>query len=209
MLNPVFNTSSLSKASSFLLLLFLLSSCYSRGSYRYGGDFQNIQLPATGKKIGLLAPRGPFGDEAATALVQKTVAKAFKKCPTTQLLTESELYLRYNIPALTGNGLSEADLDWFTNNTPLDYLILTDVGPGQLEGAPTTLRGFTADREASVLLTVYDLADGGFLKTITVTGSLMLKEDPRWYELEYKEEQIGRRALKKSIKRLARFSDCG
>lgn len=209
MIVPFFNANTLAKSFSALLLMVLLTGCYSRGGYRYGGEFQNVQLPATGKKIGILDPRGPFGDEAATTLVQKTVAKAFKKCPTTQLLTESELYLTYKIPALTGNGLSEADLDWFTKNTPLDYLILTDVGPGQLEGTPTNLRGFTADREASVLLTVYDLADGGALKTITVTGTLMLKEDPRWYELEYKEEQIGRRALKKSVKRLARFSDCG
>lgn len=197
------------KPFSTLLLLVLLTGCISRGGYRYGGEFQNVQLPATGKKIGLLDPRGPFGNEETAALVQKTVAKAFKKCPTTQLLSESELYLAYKIPALTGNGLSEADLNWFTNNTPLDYLILIDVGPGQLEGLPATQRGFTADREASVLLTVYDLADGGVLKTITVTGTLMLKEDPRWYELEYKEEQIGQRALKKSLQRLARFSDCG
>lgn len=65
-----------------------------------------------------------------------------------------------------------------------------------------------ADREASVLLTVYDVSHGEALKTITVTGTLMLKEDPRWYELEYNEAQMGRRALRKSVKRLAQFSDC-
>jgi|GEM_PF-3495764 len=191
------------------LLILLLTGCYSRGSYRYGGEFQNVQLPATEKMIGILDPRGPFGDERAAEMLQKTVAGAFKKCSGTELVSETQLYAEYKIPPLMGNGLTETELVWFRDNTPLNYLILTDVGPGQLENTPTNLRGFTADREASVLLTVYDLADGGALKTITVTGTLMLKEDNKWYELEYNEEQMGRRALKKALKRLAKFSDCG
>lgn len=42
-----------------LVLTILTSGCTYLGEYTYGGEFPNIQLPAKGKVIGMLDPRGP------------------------------------------------------------------------------------------------------------------------------------------------------
>ncbi|MFT6000962.1 MAG: hypothetical protein ACI81P_003428 [Neolewinella sp.] len=192
----------------FACLLLFCTSCINQGHYRYGGAFPNAQLPAIGKKIGVLDPRGPFGDENARKTLHLALKKAMGKCEGTVVYTEDQLNQLAQLPAIFGDHLSDGNLDWFVEQTDLDYLILTDVGPGRLNDDPQPFIIAPADREASVSLIVYDLADGGQLKSITVTGTLNLKEDKRIWELEASEEGMGTNALRKAIKRLGKFSDC-
>lgn len=190
------------------LLLSSLTGCINHGSYRYGGAFPNVQLPAEGKTIGMLDPRGAYGDERARDLLQSMVKKAFGKCPGTVLLTEDELNAKAQLPAIFGDQLSDGNLDWFVENTELDYLVVADVGPGSFEKGPISPVAVLADRQASTVITVYDLADGGPLKSIAVTGSLLLDPDGKIWELEASETSIGYRSLRKGLKRLGKYSDC-
>jgi hypothetical protein len=192
----------------FLCLVLLFTSCINRGTYHYGGAFPNVQLPATGKKIGVLDPRGPFGDVNARKTLHATLKRTFGKCEDAVVYTEDQLNQLAQLPAIYGDYLSDGNLDWFVEHTDLDYLVLTDVGPGRLNDDPQPLNIATADREASVRLIVYDLADGGELKSITVTGRLELEEDLEFWQLEASEEGIGTLALKKAMKRLGKFTNC-
>ncbi|WP_020570053.1 hypothetical protein [Neolewinella persica] len=192
----------------FLFLFLLFTSCINRGNYHYGGSFPNAQLPAIGKKIGVLDPRGPFGDVNARKTLHATFKRTFGKCEDTVVYTEDQLNQLAQLPAIYGDYLSDSNLDWFVEQTDLDYLILTDVGPGRLTDDPQPLNISTADREASVRVIVYDLADGGELKNITVTGRLNLDVDKQFWELEASEEGLGTFALKKAMKRLGKFTDC-
>lgn len=187
----------------------LLSSCIYRGSYSYGGAFPNVQLPAEGKTIGVLDPRGAFGDKDARNLLHKSIKKSFGSCTSLTLLTEDNLNERGKLPAIFGDQLSESNLRWFVEQTELDYLILPKVGPGSLQDLPGSFNDIPADREASVRIIVYDLTDGGELKSITVNGRLNLKEEKKIWELEASEENIGLTALRKALKRLGKLTDCG
>ncbi|MFK8162109.1 MAG: hypothetical protein AB8H12_06550 [Lewinella sp.] len=189
-------------------LLMFCTSCIKQGHYRYGGTFPNAQLPAIGKKIGVLDPRGPFGDGYARKTLHATFKRTFRKCEYTVVYTEDELNQMAQLPAIYGDHLSDDNLDWFVEHTDLDYLILTDVGPGRLNNDPSLVNLPSADREASVLLIVYDLADGGELKSITVTGTLNLEADKQIWELEASEKGMGNNALRKAMKGLGKFTDC-
>lgn len=191
-----------------LALSFFMFSCINRGNYNYGGAFSNVQLPTEGKTIGVLDPRGTFGDEIARAIVQKRLKKYFSRCTATTLLTEDELNEQAQLPAIFGDQLSESNLQWFVEQTTLDYLILPDIGPGSLQDSPGSFNNFPADREASVRITIYDLADGGELKSIIVNGRLNLKADKKIWELETTEKGMGYTALRKALKRLGKFTDC-
>ena len=190
------------------IVLLFCTGCLYRGNYNYGGSYPNALLPAAAQKIGYLEPRGPFGDDFVIKLMDRMMESTFAKCDDTTLLNESKLNQMGNLPAIYGETLSEGNLSWFTENTDLDYLILTDVGPGRLTNDPYASFQAPADRQASVQLTIYDLADGAVLKTITVTGSLTLKRDKRIWELEASEESMANTAMKKAVKRLYKLSDC-
>lgn len=186
----------------------IFSGCINRGDYNYGGAFPKVQLPAEGKMIGILDPRGPFGDLDARDLVHKSIRKSLSRCAAVTLLTEDQLNERAKLPVILGDQLSESNLRWFVEQTELDYLILPDVGPGSLQDLPGSFNNFPADREASVRIIVYDLSDCGELKSITVNGRLNLKPDKRIWELEASEKSIGYTALRKGLKRLGKFTDC-
>ncbi|MFT7121610.1 MAG: hypothetical protein ACJAZ9_001792 [Neolewinella sp.] len=192
----------------YTLLITSLSSCISKGFYRYGGAYPNVQLPLESEHIGVLEPRGIFGNEHAKRLTYKKLGKKFGKCSSATLLTENQLNEQGQLPAIFEDQLSSANIQWFMDHTDLDYLIYIDVGPGSLQDLPGSLNPVTADRMASVRLIVYDLADGGELKSITVNGTLNLKPDKRIWELESSEEGIGYTALKKALKRLEKFTNC-
>lgn len=190
------------------LLSLLFSGCINHGNYRYGGAFPNAQLPAVGKQIGILDPRGPFGDVYAQKTVQNMLKSVFRQCNDATIYTEDQLNAQDKLPAIYNEHLSDSNLEWFVKNTTLDYLILLDVGPGILNDQPDPLLMPSADREASVSLLVYDLADGGILKEVTVTGQLKIEEDLQFWELSASEESMGLKALRKAMKRLGKFTDC-
>lgn len=193
-----------------LILVFtmLTSGCTYLGEYTYGGEFPNIQLPAKGKVIGMLDPRGPFGDKQAKDLFQKRMRQYFGKCDRTVLLTEEGLNERGLLPAIYGASLSEDNLKWFVEKTKLDYLVFPDIGPGALQDMPESFQNSTADLEASVRLIVYDLNDGGELKSITVNAQLDYDVDRNLWELEPSEKKLGQAALNKAVLRLAKFTNC-
>lgn len=191
-----------------ICLLLTLFGCIDYGSYRYGGAFANVQLPVTERTIAVLDPRGAFGDQRARGFTLRRLRKRFGACPETRLLTEDDLNATGHLPAIYGNELSDSNLDWFVNNTEVDYLILIDVGPGDFAKGPLAPPAIVADREASTLLTVYALTDGGVLKTLAVTGSLNERPNRRIWEFDADEAAIGFRSLRKALQCLNKYSGC-
>ncbi|WP_273444884.1 hypothetical protein [Neolewinella agarilytica] len=190
-----------------LITLALFTSCANRGHYTVMGSFNKVQLPFAGKKIGVLEPRGVFGDEAAQREVDLGMKK-LGKCPETTVFTEEQLNRTDRLPAIFGEGLSDSHIQYFTENTDLDYLIYIDAGPGRADAGTGQPLGFGADREAHSRLFVFDLGDGSEIKSITVNGTLNITEDKKWYQYDYGEPSIGRRALQKGLKYLVKYSDC-
>lgn len=189
------------------MTLCLFTSCANRGNYTIMGSFNKVQLSFASKKIGVLEPRGPFGDQAAQRQVDIGLKK-LGKCPETIVFSEDQLNQTDRLPAIFGEGLSEAHLRYFMDNTDLDYLIYIDVGPGRADAGTGQPLGFGADREAYSRFFVFDLTDGTEAKSITVNGTLNLTEDRKWYQYDYTEPSISRRALKKGLKSLIKYSDC-
>ena len=189
-------------------MVFLVSSCVYRGNYTTAGSFERVQLPLRDAGIGVLEPRGPFGDPASADKVYRELRSMLKNCGEAQLLTEDQMNEAAQLPALYGEGLAEHHLKFFVEQTDLDFVLYLDIGPGRGELVPSFPAAIPADREASAFVYVYDLADGELVKTVQVNGRLNLRADPRWYEIEYTEEEIARRALKKALQGVARYSDC-
>jgi len=87
-----------------LILLFTIAllsvSCFRTGTYQYGGAFVNVQLPVVGKKIGILDPRGPYGDPEAKRAMYKVLNQTIARCPGTKILTEDEMNDRGELPPI-------------------------------------------------------------------------------------------------------------
>ena len=186
----------------------MFSSCVYRGRYTTAGSFERVQLALRDARVGVLEPRGPYGDPAAAEKVYRELRSPFKKCGEAQLLTEDDMNQQGQLPALYGEGLTDHDLRFFVEQTDLDYLLYLDIGPGRGNMAPSFPAAIPADREASAFVYVYELSEGKLIKTVQVNGTLNEREDARWYELEYTEEQIAGRALKKALRSVVGYSDC-
>ncbi|MEL6274758.1 MAG: hypothetical protein AAFU03_06640 [Bacteroidota bacterium] len=182
-------------------------SCARRGSYTITGSYENVQLLFSGKKVGILDPRGAFGDADALREVELQLKKLIK-CPGTEVLTEDQLSATGWLPAIYSENLEKSHLQYFTEKTDLDYLIHIVTGPGRLASQTGLSAGFGADREAHAHLIVYDLHNKTEAKTITVNGTLNQDVDKKWYETEYSEPDLGRRAIRKGLELLIKYSDC-
>jgi hypothetical protein len=192
----------------FILLVFS-SSCIRYGNYRYGGEFVNAQLPVKGKKIGILEPRGQFGDAEAKEMLYRTAVKTLGRCPTAYVATEDGLNERGELPPIYSDQLSEDNLIFFVEKTSLDYLIFIDVGPGRVSGGAVLPPLQNANQEVAAILTVYDLNHGGIFKEIVVNGTLDFDPDLQLWETEATPKQMGLMAIKKALQKLTRLSDCG
>ena len=188
--------------------IFLLNSCVYRGNYTTAGSFERVQLPLRDARIGVLEPRGPFGDPASADKAYRELRSMLKKCGEAEVLTEDQMNQAAQLPALYSEGLADHYLQFFVEQTDLDYLLYLDIGPGRGEMVPTFPAAIPADREASAFVYIYDLAEGKLLKTVQVNGRLNQRLDLRWYEIEYTEEEIAGRALKKALRGVVRYSDC-
>lgn len=191
-----------------LTIVFLITSCVRTGDYRYGGAFLNAQLPVIGKKIGVLDPRGPYGDAEATRVMYRTLKQTIAKCPGTKILTEEGMNDRGELPPIYGERLSEENLAWFIEKTDIDFIVFLDIGPGKFEGDTTPRALAPADREASAILIVYDLNHQSVFKEIIVNGSLNLDLDLQLWETEASEADMALVAMKKALKKLRVLSDC-
>lgn len=194
----------------FLLLVFVVfftASCVRYGDYRYGGAFVNARLPVNGKKIGILEPRGPYGDAEAKKVVYRTLIETLGRCPDTYVATEDGLHDRGELPPIYGEQLSEDNMAFFVEKTSLDYLFFLDVGPGKVTGG-AVLDIPSAHQEVSVILTIYDLNQGDIFQEIIVNGSLDFDPDLQLWETEATPKQMGMMALKKALHRVKKFSDC-
>ena len=194
----------------FLLLIIIALqtvSCIRYGDYRYGGAFVNARLPVEGKKIGILEPRGPFGDAEAKRVMYNTLIKTLGKCPNTYVATEDGLHDRGELPPIYGDQLSEENMAFFVEKTSLDFLLFLDVGPGKVVGG-AVLDIPSAHQEVSVILTIYDLNQGDIFQEIIVNGALDFDPDLQLWEIEATPKQMGMMALKKALHRVRRFSDC-
>ncbi|WP_420460544.1 hypothetical protein [Neolewinella sp.] len=189
-------------------MVFLVSSCVHRGNYTTAGSFERVQLPLRDARIGVLEPRGPFGDSASADKAYRELRGMLKKCGEPEVLSEDEMNQAQQLPALYGEGVAEHHLRYFVEQTDLDFILYLDIGPGRGELVPSFPAAIPADREASAFVYVYDLSTGTLAKTVQVNGRLNLQEEPRWYEIEYTEEEIARRALKKALRGVVRYSDC-
>jgi hypothetical protein len=199
----------LNRIPIFLLLTLSLFGCIRYGEYRYGGEFFNAQLPVNGKKIGILEPRGQYGNAEAKKVMHQTLIKTLGKCPDTYIATEDGLNKRGELPPIYGEELSEDNLIFFVEKTTLDYLILLDVGPGRVAGGAVLPPLQSANQEVAAILTVYDLNQGGFFKEIIVNGALDYDPDLQIWETEASPQQMAMMAIRRAVKRLTRFSDCG
>lgn len=197
------------RLASLLVLLIFLSGCIHYGNYRYGGEFVNAQLPVNGKRIGILEPRGQYGDAEAKKIMHKTLVKTLGRCSNTYVATEDGLNDRGELPPIYGEELSEENITFFVEKTTLDYLIFIDVGPGRVAGGAVLPPLQSANQEVAVILTVYDLNQVGFFKEIVVNGALDYDGDLQLWETEATPKQMGMMAIKKAILKLAQLSDCG
>lgn len=186
----------------------LFSSCFRLGHYQYGGAFLNAQLPVVGKKIGVLDPRGPYGNAEAKKLMYQTLKQTIAKCPGTKILTEDGMNDRGELPPIYGEQLSEDNLAWFIEKTDIDFIVFLDIGPGKFEGATTPAPLRPGGREASALLIVYDLNHQSVFKEIIVNGSLDLDTELQVWEIEATEAEMALSAMKKAIRKLRMLSDC-
>ncbi len=193
---------------SFAWYTLLLTSCVHRGNYTTAGSFERVQLPLRDARIGVLEPRGPFGDPASADKAYRELRSMLKKCGEAELLTEDMMNEAAQLPALYGEGLAEHNLQFFVEQTDLDYILYLDIGPGRGEMVPSFPAAIPADREASAFVYVYDLTEGALVKTVQVNGRLNLQAEPRWYEIEYTEKEIARRALKKALRGVVQYSNC-
>lgn len=171
------------------------------------GSYEKVQLSFRGKNIGILDPRGAFGDTDAQREVELQIKK-LSKCVGTDVLTEPMLNATNRLPAIYGESLEESHLQYLAENTDLDYLIYIVTGPGRLTSETGLFPGFGADREGHAYFIIYDLPNEVAIKTITVNGTLNVDDNKRWYETEYSERDIGHRSIKKGFNLLFRFSDC-
>jgi len=192
-----------------LVLLISVSGCIRYGEYRYGGEFVNAQLPVRGKKIGILEPRGQYGDAEAKKLLYQTAIKTLGRCPTVFIATEDGLNERGELPPIYSDQLSEDNLIFFVEKTSLDYLVFLDVGPGRVSGGAVLPPTRSANQEVAVILTVHDLNHGGVFKEIVVNGTLDYDLDLQLWETEATPKQMGMMAIKKALLMLTRLSDCG
>ncbi|MEM6771365.1 MAG: hypothetical protein AAF597_12350 [Bacteroidota bacterium] len=190
-----------------LLVGTLLSGCTYYGEYHYSGEFANAQLPAKGKKIGILDPRGPYGNSTTKKELYQTLKATLGKCRTTRVLTEDGMHDRGEAPPIYNDYLSEDNLRWFVEETTIDSLVWIDVGPGKITGGTVPYIP-TAHQEVSAVFTVYDLNDGSLLKEIIVNGTMDFGTAPSEYQIEATVEQMGTMALRKGLHRLRQFSDC-
>ena len=192
----------------YCCMVFLLTSCVYRGNYTTAGSIERVQLPLRDARIGVLEPRGPFGDPASAEKAYRELRSMLKKCGEAEVLTEDQMNQAAQLPALYGEGLADYHLRFFVEQTDLNYLLYLDIVPGRGEMVSTFPAAIPADREASAFVYIYDLAEGTLLKTVQVNGRLNQRPDLRWYEIEYTEEEIARRALKKALRGVVRYSDC-
>ena len=147
--------------------IFLLNSCVYRGNYTTAGSFERVQLPLRDARIGVLEPRGPFGDPASADKAYRELRSMLKKCGEAEVLTEDQMNQAAQLPALYSEGLADHYLQFFVEQTDLDYLLYLDIGPGRGEMVPTFPAAIPADREASAFVYIYDLAEGKLLKDRT------------------------------------------
>lgn len=191
-----------------VLLTLLTTACVHRGYYMVQGTYDKVSVDFTDTKIGIIDPRGVFGDEEALQS-QKRGFKQLTKCDRVLLLSESDLRFTSTPPPPYGEVLTDADFEYLQAYTDLDYLIFSETGPGRAEPVPGSGFSPVAAREAYAFLALYDLNTGEELKTITVNGSLNPNPDANWFEVYYDEESIARRALLKAVRRLVEYATCG